>query len=353
MSILSKIICGASVFASTALAQNYTPAEMVITSADNYSVTLKKEYIDSQFRSWTITDVIENNPSSVEYVDGSLECILYYCFANFKIYKKGSVDFSNQGYIGNLPYGYADVADPVLDTAYINTQLWTSFHIAEVLTQPSASETQRGPFDKIGRAESSKLDETYDYVLIRTLIGLNAMEEGDPTEYQNLHFLASGQSIFKLYDIDLVGEDYMGHDANKGTTYAFQTNDAFSGTFYWGNSNWDLGTGHYAAWRFFTNGTSEFDAGVDLSSYNNITFDLECKPGWVVEVFVGGGHDSFQHFLSDITCDGEENTYTYTLSGDRSDIQTGLWFHIPVWKNTSMGQDHGAWMNLGKAVLYE
>ena len=356
MKLLSKLLCGATMLASAAVAQ-YTPADMIITSADEYSVTFKKEYQTPGpygGKSWTITEVIENDVSKVEYVDGSLDCGIssYYCFANFKIKKDGPVDFTNQGFIGGIAYGYADNVDEANDTAWINTQLWTQFHIAEVLTRPVASASPRGNLARIGRAESNKVSETAEYIEVRTLIGLQSMDASDPAEYQNLHFIASGQAILKLFDVNELAPGYVTQDANKGQAFGFVSTNGFQGDYFWWNSDWNVSGGHYAALRFFTNGTSELDQGRDLSAYNTVTFEVECEAGWTIEVLMGSAQDSFQQFLTDVQCDGNNNSYTFPVSGNRTDIQTGLWFHIPTWKNGSMGQDNGANMIVGKVVFY-
>ena len=358
MNLFAKLLCGAALISTAASAQSFSkfgPAGMIVEDTDNYSVTLKKVKEANPYlgRNWRVDEVITNDASKVEYVQGSLECLQFYCWASFDIKKDGPVDLFKQGYAGGIAYGFADTVTAT--HASINTTLWPTFHIAELFTEAVSSPSQTGSYTKSGRAESVKVFETYDFIRVRTLIGLTHMDTYTTLEYQNLQFLISGQEILKVYDVDLLGLEYTQHDGNKGNTWMyFLKPNEWEGTYHWYVNNWSTGTGHYGAFRFFLNGTEESDPGLDISEFNNISYGVTCEAGATFEAFVGSAMDSQQQWLGDIQCTGAYQEFDVNISGmNRTDIQTGIWFHLPTWKNTNMAQEQHIWLEVDHVIFYK
>ena len=135
-------------------------------------------------------------------------------------------------------------------------------------------------------------------------------------------------------DGEFFGPDYGSADGNKGEVNFLPLSDLLA---FWVN-NWLVSPGHYAAVRLYTNGASELDPGLDLTGFTQAEITMNCEYGTVIEVFVGGPADSSQSFMGDVVCDGSANTYTFNIpsSANLTDIQTGMWLHVPTWKNPTI-----------------
>ena len=154
-----------------------------------------------------------------------------------------------------------------------------------------------------------------------------------------------------LYNGGLLGTDYAEATTNKGTV---SVNDINGVVLAWYLTQWSVASGHYADLKIFTNGTSKYDTGLDLTGASEVELKLQCQNDMNVEVFFGGEEDSSQNYLGDINCDYNVNTFTYDVSGlttDLTDIQTGLWLHIPTWKNGAISQQYSLFMNIHKAIV--
>lgn len=334
--ILAALITCSSLLAVSAFAQ--PPAIMVIEEDDNAYVEFKKEVGPSGFT--LITEVTSPNPEIMEFVPGSITCIQgSACFFNVRLKKDGPINFAPFD-TSFIPYGYASV-DPVTNDASINFDLWgfNNFHIADIATIPALTPEAATTFSPFGAAEGSKAGETDEYIEIR--VKIFTIENADPAiaEYQRYQIIASGITFptgeLTLWnDGEFFGPNYGSADGNKGQVNFLPLSDLLA---FWVN-NWLISPGHYAAVRLYTNGSSELDEGLDLTGFTESEITMNCEFGTVIEVFVGGPADSSQTFVGEVTCDGLANTYTFNIptNVNLTDIQTGMWLHVPTWKNSTI-----------------
>ena len=350
-----KSLFAASIFVLSGFA-NYVfaqPAQFVIEQDDNAFVIYKKEVLESG--ATTITEVISPNPELMEYVPDTASCfstgVGSSCFINVRIKKTGPINFAPYD-TSFIPYGIGTV-DTVTNTPSINFNLWgfNRFFIADLTTEPTDSPAVRGPYVRFAGAEGSKVAETDEYIENRVLLRIQPVSEGKTFEYETYQVLASGipfpDGEIVVWDTELLGDGFASTDGDKGRVSAMAAGEfyAFISDF------WNQSPGVYAALRFFLNGTSEQDEGFDLTGFTTVEVTLNCIDGLVVEAFLGAGFDSSQTFLGDIVCDGYLNTYTFSVpSVDLTDIQTGVWLHIPLWKNTELDVFR-VWMNVDSIVM--
>ncbi len=327
-------------------------ARMVIDSEDEAFVVFKKE--TSEAGAVSITEILSPNVDIIEYVDGTLECFEFssQCFFNVRLKKHAGINFGPYD-LSTIPYGYARV-DTLLNSAYIDLDLWgyTNFHIADLLTLPAETPEASRIFSSSPAAEGSKVGETNDYLEIRVRVFL-APNLTSEAEYQRYQILASGvafpSGVANLWnDGRFLGKNYYLAEGNKGQAFANPQSDLLN---FWVN-NWNSVSGHYVALRIFTNGSSELDKGIDLTGFTQVELTMNCELGIVVEVFVGAGVDSSQNFVGEIYCDDRMNTYNFSIptGSDLSEIQTGLWLHVPVWKNPGIFP-WGPYFNIDSAIL--
>ena len=329
-------------------------AQMVITTEDNAYVIYKKEVL-ADGRTY-VTEVTSPNPEILEYVPNTIDCfasgeLTSTCLIRVRLKKDGPINLVPYD-TSFIPYGYASV-DTVANTATINLDLWGSnnFHISDLVTQATDSPAIRGNFSTASPAEGAKYDETDEYIEVRVLLRLSAVEPGKTTQFETYQVLASGipfpEGEIVLWDDELLAPGYAQVDGNKGRISAME-----AGSFYAFISDyWNQSPGHYAALRFFINGDNEQADGLNITGFTEVEITLNCLDGLVVEAFLGAGMDSSQTFLGDIVCDGFLNTYNFSVpTADLTDIQTGVWLHIPTWKNSSVNEFR-VYMNVDRVTL--
>ena len=344
MKLLSKIIAGASLFAavSTASAQ----VEIYMDADDDAKITMSKT--DNGDGTYTYA-AISPNPSLVEVQ--SMTCNGLGCSGFLLLKKDGPVDFSGYYHGPHTSYTYAYVDEN--NQIGIDFDKWTTTqltHVHEAYTYASTDPNDE-TFVKGGNSRA-EINEVVDAntLKIRYFFQEQAMLPGVTTQYQTMQLVGVGK---KWIDIE-IGDDFklpfdtVAHSANKGYTTAYFGAERWL----WTVEAWNYGTGHYADFRFLTNGDSRYDEGLDLSGYNTLEFQIDCELGATIEAFFGGEDDSSQNFIGDIACDNSLQTKTIDISGfNKSDIQTGLWLHLPVWKNYNMGQFYRIYMNVKDVVL--
>ncbi len=353
MNVKSFLVASALLIGGVASSANSQTAQMVISPEDNAYISYKKEVLADGVTH--ITEVTSPNPELLEYVPGTTSCFFTgfgsSCLLTVRLKKTGPINFTPYD-TSFIPYGIGTV-DTETNTASINFNLWgfNRFFIADLTTQATDSPAIRGPYVQFTGAEGSKVDETDEYIENRVLLRITPVAEGKTVEYETYQVIASGipfpDGEIVVWDTELLGDGFAQTDGDKGRISANGVGEFYAFI----SDYWNQSPGAYAALRFFLNGTSEQDEGFDLTGFTTAEVTLNCIDGLVVEAFVGASLDSSQTFLGDIQCDGFLNTYTFDISNaNLTDIQTGLWLHIPLWKNTNLNVFR-VWMNVDSVIL--
>ena len=304
-------------------------AQMFLFAEDEASITVRKTLLeDGSFEFESAADTPEL--LDINYVF----CQEFSCSFEVVLKVNGPVDMTGYNIHQFTPYAYAGITSP--DVA-INLDLFapTEVLLANAYTMPSTNPDQHAEFVPIsrGNASTSVTDSQSGFVTIRGFFELFDLLPGETTQYQTMQIVGSG---IQWSPLQLSRDFTLAHSTNKGTT---TITPVFNG-YEWKVDGWKDGTGHFASMNFLTNGDSASDAGRNLTGYNWLELTMSCQDTMVVEGFFGfNTFDSSQQFLQDIQCDGDVHTYTWDISGSpRTDIQTGLWLHIPIWKNTHLAQ---------------
>ena len=369
MKTLSKLLVGASLLtASAAFAQ---PATEFMDAYDMAAVTLKVEGLGTSDTTYSMTSV---NPDLLEYIDGTLSCNgalsggTNWC--TFDVLLKTDNPSVPFGYYPEVdfttPYGYVTITDPV---AAIDVVLNSGpLSLGDVITYSTTSPlTTPGNYVPVNSQDAQSLASVRPGYTGQAGKVISARFkfipiEGESTIYQNFQILAAGQQLdtcrefcndeLALYkDGEPLGADYFEADGNKGQISVIDASSVLA----WLADYWSVdNNGHYADLKLYTNGTSRYDDGLDLTDYNSVDLTMQCTNNMTVEVFLGvGGDDSAQHFLGDINCGTTTESYTFDISGfsNKHDIQTGLWFHAPIWKNSAVSSEFRLFMNIHEAII--
>ena len=352
MKILSKLLCGA-LLAGTSLV-NAQSVEFM-SASDNAVITIKREVANGD----TTWSAISPNPDLIEYNDGTLFCrggveegTKAVCSWEFTLKTDyPGVPFNQfPAVTWRTPYGYVEFSEP---TAMINTTRETGpIHLGDIITYPTTDINNRGAYINVHSPDAgskASVRQGYDDVAHKVVFAEISIVDipGASVLYQNFQVLASGipKDLDLVKDNNLVTPGYEEASTNKG-----QFIGTWQGSvgYQWYLYGWNTGSGHYAEWRFLTNGTSKNDPGLDLSEYSTLEFAISCFSGMTIEAFFGTTEDSSQNFLGDITCNQTEQTFSFDISNvaNTSDIQTALWLHIPTWKNGHVSQSQTLDMNI-------
>ncbi len=317
-------------FSQTSLAQ----AEIVLDQADNAFIVVERQ-------GGKVVDAYSDNPDLLEVI-GEPDCInssAGTCDVIVRLHKDGPVNLMPYDSSGFLNYGQP-LVNEAANTMDIDLGLWggNRFFIAGALTQNALSPElnghvtlNQGLTEMFNRNVNQR--DTYVEISIRFY---NISPSHHPSTFQKFRVIVSATSSPYF----LLGRNtpatYVTQDSNKGP---ISGNFSADGSLYgMGMTSffWNQGSGHYAALRFFTNGENATDQGLDLSEFKTVKARIGCPAGLTYEVILGdGNHDSTQTWLGDIQCDDFVNDYTFNIPQglNLSDIQTGLWFHLPTWKN--------------------
>ena len=340
MKLLSKLLIGSAIAASSVAAQ----AVQFLNADDEARISVKRE-ITGGDTTWT---AISHNPDLMEYEEGTLNCGFGQC--SFRFFLKtdyADVPFGQfKPITTTTPYGYVEFTDPV---PAINLERNTSLTLGDVLTEPFTDLNAPLTYVPISRGNSvASVQEGGPEDVVKTVFARFSYTDipGAEVMYQSFQIVASGQpqGLKLVENNDIVTPGYEETSTNKGQ---------FIGTwpgvtgYQWYLYGWNTGSGHYAEWRFLTNGTSKHDQGLDLSDYSTIEFAISCYDNITIEAFFGTAEDSSQNFLTDINCGPTEQTFSFDISNaNASDIQTALWLHIPTWKNGHASQYQTISMNI-------
>ena len=349
---MGLITAGVLLNSVSAVAQT---ASIVLDQADNAYVTIKRDIVPGTFVPGSgfdtvVSEVTANAPSLLEVV-GEPVCdgptvSAGQCNVILRLHKDGPVTLNAYDSSGFLPYG-PGLTSTAEDTLSIDLDLWgfNKFFVGWGLKQPAfvANNPNAKFLESSGgiQLRNVNVNERDSYIEIEARISNNPEFK---TTYQNLHLVASATSDEYVLFGENSNRDYISVDGDKGTPAGAIVNNSF---YNFTVDRWNQTGGNYAALRFLTNGSDAGDTGLDLTEFNSVTANLNCAAGSTYEVFVGSGAvDSSQTFLGEIHCDGVGREYTFNLpqATDLTDIQTGLWFHLPVWKNTSV--DYSIYMNV-------
>ena len=311
------------------------PAQIVLDQADDAFIVIERrggEVVDAYSENPDLLEVI-GQPDCVNSSDGTCDVIV-------RLHKDGPVNLMPYDSSGFLNYGQP-IVNETANTMDIDLNLWgfNRFFIAGALTQKALSPelnghvTQRQGFTEMFNRNVNGRD-TYVEISIR----FYNTQQFRPVVYQKFRLIVSATSSpYFLFGVN-TPETYVTQDSNKGP---ISGNFSAAGELYgmgMTSSVWNSSTGHYAALRFFTNGESATDQGLDLSEFKTVKARIGCPAGLTYEVILGdGNHDSTQTWLGDIQCDDFVNDYTFNIPQglNLTDIQTGIWFHLPIWKNPS------------------
>ena len=343
MTLLSKLIAGASLFAAVSTASAQLPT-VFMDAADQVKIIVEKtDNGDGTFSYNAISPNANVIESDILFCNGSA------CNGFLKLKTDGPVDFSGF-YLGpHVSYAYAYVTSPTIGFDLSQFENTTQTHIHEAYTYPSTDPSVEN-FVASGNSRADITDFDGSVATIKYFFEELPMISGATTQYQTFQLVGFGK---QWVDIE-IGDDFrlpntaVTQSTNKGSVYSFFFDNGYT----WNVVGWAQGTGHYADFRFLTNGDSRYDDGLNLSGYNTIEFTIECDAGMTIETFFGGEDDSSQNFLSDIACDGTEQFKSFNISGaNKADIQTALWLHVPVWKNYNLGQEYDLAMRVKDVKL--
>ena len=361
MNFFSKLLFGAAL----ATATTATAQQEFLNLDDNAVVTIERQIDASGNSTFSISS---NNPALLEDNDNlSCEPLLfehprhdYQCRWNMTLKTDyPGVPFAQYPDLNSVSsrYAYVDGINPLPYIDFGPGGLWegVDMHLAEVLTY---ADTDANGFNYMPSAESNiNIAMTTPPGATgtdRQIIVTMAMDKAlgtSLTQYQKVQLIASGiPADLDLYkDGELLGEGYFEAGGNKGNNYADNNNGSVLA---WITSYWNVSGGHYADLKIYTNGTSQYDQGLDLSDYNSLELTFQCTNTMTVELFLGTGDDSSQNFLGDVNCGTMTESFTFDISNFNNlhDIQTALWFHIPVWKNTGLNE-FSLFMNIHEAIL--
>ena len=353
MNILSKLVLGAafSFAATNATAQ----AEEFMHDHDNAVITIKRTISNGD----TTYSAISKTPDLMEYNAGTLDCVPGSLNGRTlcKWYFTLKTDYTGVPFglyppvTWTTPYGYVHLSTAT--TAEIDVTIEAGpIHLGDIMRYPSTNINNPGAYIHVSNSQDAQskasVQPGYDNLAHKVIYAeMPIIDISGATElYQDFQILGSGikQDISLIENKNLVNAGYEATSTNKGQ---------FIGTwpgsigYQWYLSGWNTGSGHYADWKLFTNGTSKNDPGLDLSDFSTIELAINCFTNPTIEVFFGTGDDSSQNYLGDISCDQTEILRTYDISGyNASDIQTALWLHIPTWKNAHMSQSTTLDMNI-------
>ena len=253
-------------------------------------------------------------------------------------------------------YGYVDGVNPEPYIDLSPTGLWAfnRTHLADVGTLASTSETN---FDwapssqtsiNIAMTTAPGVPGTDKQIIVT--MAMYEMMPGVTEQYQGVQIIASGiPNDLPLYQNgQALGPNYYEATGNKG-----QLSLTNPGILAWYVTHWSVSGGHYGDLRLFTNGTSRYDQGIDLSDYSSVEVTLQCSNNMVLETFLGTTDDSSQNFLGDIQCGTQTQTETFNISGFNNlhDIQSALWFHAPTWKNGAVAGEWSLFINIHEAII--
>ena len=324
--------------------QVFAQAEMFLFAEDEASITVTKTLLEDGTFSY------ESRADTPELLDiNYVICQPTACSFELVLKQNGPVDFTGFNVHKWTPYAYAGITSPdiAIDLDFFGI---TEILLADAYTFPSLDPNAHAEFVpvNIGNALASVISVEGPYVTISGFFQLFDMLEGATEQYQTFQIVGSGipwSPLFFARDFTPMAS------GNKGIA----TIENVYGNVSLVVDGWNSGGGHFAALSVLTNGDSPSDEGLDLSQYNMMDVSLSCTPGMVVEAFMGfGAYDSSQTFLADITCDGSDQTFTFDITAaNRTDIQTGLWLHIPVWKNTGLGQTETLEIDLDDVRFYQ
>ena len=345
MKLLSKLLFGAALSATVSTAS--AEAVEFLKAEHDARITIKKEIVNGV----ATYSAISHTPDLMEIVDGTLNCGNGQCIFDFNLKTDyAAVPFNQYLPItSTTPYGYVRYTDPVPSIDLV-LNAGPHVHIGDVMTE--AYTDLNAPLDYVpierGNSVASVRPNITAADVNKTITARFGLLDipGEDVVYQSFQIVASGtpQGLKLVENNNLVTPGYEETSTNKGQ---------FIGTwpgvtgYQWYLYGWNTGSGHYAEWRFLTNGTSKHDQGLDLSGYSTIEFAISCYDNITIEAFFGTGEDSSQNYLTDINCGPTEQTFSFDISNaNASDIQTALWLHIPTWKNGHAGQYQTISMNV-------
>ena len=312
------------------IAQAAGPSQIFLNAQHDASFTVKKTKLSNGTFSYQAT---ANTPTLLDV--RQLMCTASQCNFTLVLKKNGPVNFDGYNISKNTPYGYATIVSPALSFD-MDICGFSEIVLNEAYTYPTTNPSQRAGFvpTALGNAVTSVQSVSGNEIIIGGWFQLYNMLPNATSQYQTFQIIGAGIKYAPLRLVHMPTEFNVA-DGNKGTS-TITTNYVGKN---WLVNGWNTGSGHYAAVRLFTNGASEEVPGLNLSGYNTVTVIMSCQNNVVVEAFIGNADfDSSQAFVGDIACDGQEHTYAWNISAyNRSKIQTGLFLHIPVWKNTETG----------------
>ena len=356
MKLFSKLLCGAAIAASAATAGT---AEMFMTVEDNAVIRL----VRTANSDGTFSAHMESpNPSLMEIETQNCFSSAFGggCNGTLLLKKDGPVNLDGVPFSTEAPYQKAEITSPTLDIDLTPGSIFenTAIQVHEGITEPSTTPNVPQVFKPFNQAFIETIVSAVEEDFIRlsyTTSTADAFPAGVTTLYQDHYYIGAATRLpvdLELVDANgqLVNAGYESHTTNKGHTLNV---NQFVNAVAWDLFGWSTSGGHFAEWRFFTNGTSKFDTGLDLSGYSSIEFTMNCTNGMVVEAFFGTGDDSSQSHIGDFNCSNGTQTFSFNIanSPNASDIQTALWLHIPTWKNPGLGQQDWLFMRMENLVI--
>ena len=370
MNFFSKLIVGAALTASatTASAQG---SVMFMELEDNARVMIKRT-VDGNGNS---TFSISNANSDLLAHNGNLSCqeVAYGngfdALCNWKMTLKtdyAGVPFGQFDELNSVTsaYGYVDGVnpEPYIDLSPTGIWAFNRTHLADVGTLASTSETD---FDwaesintsiNIAMTTQPGVPGTDKEIIVS--MAMYEMLPGETTQYQGVQIIASGiPADLEVYkDGEMLGDNYFEATTNKGSvtaTNVINSSNPDLSYISWYLTQWNQSFGHYADMRIYTNGTSRYDQGLDLSDYSSLELTFRCTYTMTIELFLGTQDDSSQNFLGDIHCGTTPMSYTFDISNMNNlhDIQSLLWFHIPTWKNGAIASFGQLFMNIEEVIV--
>ena len=340
MKAIKSILLGGALLTSVNV---FSQAEMFLLAEDEASITVRKTLLEDGSYEF---EGVADTPDLLDI--NYIYCSETACRFELVLKEDGPVDFTGFNVHKWTPYGYATITLPDIaidiDHLYSNTEI----QLSEAYTYPTTDPDNHAEFVPVssGNASASVRAVNGSYITIYGFFSLLDMLPGETTQYQTFQIVGSGIPWSPLYlarDFDVIGT------TNKGEVAI----ENLYGAFEWTVTGWNTGTGHFASMNVLTNGDDVADDGIDLSQYNTMEVVLACEDQMVIEAFIGySSYDSTQHYLQDIQCDGSYQTYIWDISSaDRSDIQTALWLHVPVWKNAHLAQAETLSMTIAEVMF--
>ena len=355
MKLFSKLLCGAAIAASAVTAGT---AEIFMSTDDRAILRLvRTDNGDGTFTN----QMVSPNPDLLEVETQNCFASAFGggCNGTALLKKDGPVNLDGIPFSTETPYQKAEITSPTLDIDLSPGSIFenTLIQVHEGLSEPNANPDATPVFKPFPSAniETIVIGVEDDFIRLSYTTSSDAQLPGVSVQYQDHYFVgaATRQPVdLELVDANgqLVNAGYESHTTNKGHTLNV---NQFVNTVAWDLFGWSTSGGHFAEWRFFTNGTSKFDTGLDLSGYSSIEFTMHCTNGMVVEAFLGTSDDSSQNYIGDFNCSNGTQTFSYNIANaaNVSDIQTALWLHIPTWKNPGLGQQDWLFMRMENLVI--